>query len=143
MKNFYLIEMVNGDMYDTILPDEKSEAIKAARAIYNALSTYDKKRRSEAYVVYADAEDGIIDLDTSEFVTDLLTKKEISLDNGIHFMTAEEAMPEIEEKRLWDVVAEYMDDDTREEVHNEIAPCSELEFLKKYLEIAAEDLVIG
>lgn len=143
MKKFYLIEVVNGDMYDTILPDEKTEAIKAARAIYNALSSYDKKRRSEAYVVYADAEDGIVDLDTSEFVTDLLTEKQISLDNGIHFMTAEEAMPEIEEKGLWDVVAEYMEDDAREEANREIAPCTELEFLKKYLEIATEDLVIG
>lgn len=71
MKKFYLIEVVNGDMYDTILPDEKNEAIKAARTIYGRLSTYDKKRRSEAYVVYADAEDGIIDLDTSEFIEDL------------------------------------------------------------------------
>jgi len=69
--------------------------------------------------------------------------KEISLDNGSHYMTAEEAMPEIEEKGLWDVVAEYMEDDAREKVNNEIAPCTELEFLKKYLEIATEDLVIG
>ncbi len=71
------------------------------------------------------------------------TMKEISLDNGLHYMTAEEAMPEIEEKGLWDVIAEYMEDDAREEANREIAPCTELEFLKKYLEIATEDLVIG
>jgi hypothetical protein len=71
------------------------------------------------------------------------TMKEISLDNGHTFLTAEEAMPEIEEKGLWDVVAEYMEDDAREEANREIAPCTELEFLKKYLEAATEDLVIG
>lgn len=69
--------------------------------------------------------------------------KEISLDNGIRFMSAEEAMPEIFERNLWDVVVSMMDDDTRERVHFELAPCSELEFLRRYLEVAREDLVIG
>lgn len=58
-------------------------------------------------------------------------------------MTAEEAMPEIIERHLWPVVEQLMDDDTREQVHRELAPCTELEFLARYLEIADDDLIIG
>ena len=43
----------------------------------------------------------------------------------------------------WDYVVSYMDDETREQVHSELAPCSELDFLKRYLEIAKTDLIIG
>lgn len=69
--------------------------------------------------------------------------KHISLDNGRTWMTAEEAMDEINERNLWDVVVEMMDDETREAVHNDIAPCTEAEFLAEYLRRAPSDLVIG
>lgn len=36
---------------------------------------------------------------------------------------------------LMDAIATYMDDEKREQVHNEIAPCSPEEFLKKYLKL--------
>jgi hypothetical protein len=67
----------------------------------------------------------------------------ISLDNGHTYMTAQEAMAEITDNNLWDAVVNMMDDDTREQVHRELAPCTELEFLQRYLEIAPHDLVIG
>lgn len=67
----------------------------------------------------------------------------ISLNNGRSYMTAQEAMPEITSRNLWDAVISMMDADTRETVHNEIAPCTELEFLGRYLELASNDLVIG
>lgn len=67
----------------------------------------------------------------------------ISLDNGRSYMEADEAAPVIAERNLWDVVIHYMDDDTREQVHRELAPCSNIEFLRRYLEIAPCDLVIG
>ena len=35
-----------------------------------------------------------------------------------------------------------MDDDAREEVHDELAPCTNKQFLKRYLEIAPFDLCI-
>ena len=69
--------------------------------------------------------------------------KRISLDNGHTYMTAQEAMPEITDNNLWDAVTQAMDDDTREAVHNEIAPCTEAEFLAAYLERADDDLIIG
>lgn len=69
--------------------------------------------------------------------------KQISLDNGRTYMTAEEAIPEILENKLWPVVVQLMDGDTREQVYNELAPCTELEFLARYLAIAPHDLVIG
>ena len=69
--------------------------------------------------------------------------KEISLDNGMTYMTAEEAMAEINARNLWEVVVQMMDDETRERVHDELAPCTDAEFLARYLEIAPEDLIIG
>lgn len=36
---------------------------------------------------------------------------------------------------LMDTIASYMDDDKRETVHAELAPCEPEEFLKRYLEL--------
>lgn len=68
--------------------------------------------------------------------------KEISLDNGNTYMSADEAMPAIIERDLWDAVTEMMDAETREAVHAELAPCTDLAFLSRYLELAPYDLVI-
>lgn len=69
--------------------------------------------------------------------------KDISLNNGRTYMTAEEAMPEILERGLWDSVVNAMDPEIREKAHALAAPCSELAFLEMYLELADEDLIIG
>ena len=69
--------------------------------------------------------------------------KKISLDNGHSYMTAQEAMPEITSRNMWDTVINMMDDDTREKVHSELVPCTEVEFLMRYLELANDDLIIG
>ena len=70
-------------------------------------------------------------------------KNMISLDNGRTYLTAEEAMPEIIENNLWNVIVNMMDDEVREDVHADLAPCTELEFLAGYLRRAEEGLVIG
>lgn len=67
------------------------------------------------------------------------TMKQISIDNGRTYCTAEEAL----NAHDLATIAHYMDNDTREQVHRELAPCTELEFLVHYLEIAPHDLVIG
>ncbi|NMA32316.1 MAG: hypothetical protein GX944_00085, partial [Alphaproteobacteria bacterium] len=54
----------------------------------------------------------------------------ISIDNGRSFCEVEEVLQVIE----WDVVVNYMDDNIRERVHDELAPCTEEEFLNRYLE---------
>lgn len=38
-------------------------------------------------------------------------------------------------QELMDTIASYMDDDKREQVHFELAPCDPEEFLKRYLEL--------
>ena len=65
--------------------------------------------------------------------------KQISINNGATYITPAAALEEIS----LDTMAEYMYDDTREAVHNEIAPCTDLEFLERYLEIAPDDLING
>ena len=63
----------------------------------------------------------------------------ISINNGATYTTPAEALEEISIATM----AEYMDNDTREDVHNELAPCSNVEFLERYLELAPADLIIG
>lgn len=43
----------------------------------------------------------------------------------------------------FDAIAAVMDDDTREMVAFDVAPCSDVEFLREYLKRAEEDLIIG
>ena len=43
-------------------------------------------------------------------------------------------MAKIEQKTM-DAIAAYMDDDKREQVRFELAPCDPEEFLKRYLEL--------
>ena len=69
--------------------------------------------------------------------------KQISLNNGCTYMDAREAMPEIMERNLWEAVVNLMDNDVREAVADDMAPCSEEEFLKEYLARANDDLVVG
>ena len=69
--------------------------------------------------------------------------KQISLNNGRNYMDVDEAMTEIMERSLWETVVSLMDDGIREAVADDMAPCSEEEFLKEYLARANDDLVVG
>ena len=70
-------------------------------------------------------------------------KNMISLDNGRTWITAEEAMDEINERNLWDVIVNMMDDDICEAVNADLAPCTDEEFLADYLRRSDDGLVIG
>ena len=65
--------------------------------------------------------------------------RKISIDNGLSYVTPKEALKQFG----LDVIAYYMDDEDRERTHRDVAPCTDLEFLTRYLEIAREDLIIG
>ena len=69
----------------------------------------------------------------------------ISLNNSATFKTYNDLDIDDIDKIVtdWDNVVSYMDDETREQVHGELAPCDNLAFLKRYLEIAKTDLIIG
>ena len=41
-------------------------------------------------------------------------------------------------QELMDTIASYMDDEKREDVHLELAPCEPEEFLKRYLELDSD-----
>ena len=65
--------------------------------------------------------------------------KKISIDNGTTYIEPAEALEAIG----MDAIVNVMDDDLRESVHADLAPCSDLEFLTAYLDRAEEDLIIG
>lgn len=40
--------------------------------------------------------------------------------------------------KYWNAIVNLMDDEKREQVHRELAPCSNEEFLQRYLELDKE-----
>lgn len=69
----------------------------------------------------------------------------LSVDNGATYIAADEdaELQAAIDKVGWGEIVSFMDDDAREQAHSDVAPCTELEFLKRYLEIAPCSLVIG
>lgn len=65
--------------------------------------------------------------------------RDISIDNGHSYIEPAEALEQVS----LEVMVYYMDDDAREAAHRELAPCTDLEFLTRYLELAPHDLIIG
>ena len=68
----------------------------------------------------------------------------LSIDNGHSYYTS------VEIENVWNAIRPYyhaivqaMDDDVREEVHADIAPCTDAEFLSEYLRRASDDIIIG
>lgn len=64
---------------------------------------------------------------------------QISIDNGHSYTTPAEALEAVGMA----TIVNMMDDDTREAVHADLAPCAEAEFLAAYLERASDDIIIG
>lgn len=71
--------------------------------------------------------------------------KKISLNNGVTFKSFNALDIDDIDTILagWDNIVSYMDDETREQAHSDVAPCDILDFLKRYLDIAKTDLIIG
>ena len=72
--------------------------------------------------------------------------KFVSLDNGHSLIRAEDVIQYLSVPNCpisWDTLVSFMDDELIEQVNSELAPCSELEFLTRYLELSKEDLIIG
>jgi hypothetical protein len=96
-----------------------------------------------------DREQLISEYDLTEDEADVLTEAldefehkhphHISIDNGNDFVDPVEAVESMD----WDVIVNAMDDDTREAVNAELAPCTNEAFLTRYLQLAPEDLIVG
>ena len=67
-------------------------------------------------------------------------EKHISLDNGNSWLSPAEAL----DQTTLDALADYMESYAREQAHNTLdLPCTDLEFLTRYMELAPCDLIIG
>jgi len=42
----------------------------------------------------------------------------------------------------WDTIVSYMDDDIREQIHGELAPCTEEAFWERYMELDPENEIL-
>lgn len=60
------------------------------------------------------------------------------LESAIDFLESYEEETDSIDQELMDTIATYMNDEIRERVHFELAPCSPKEFLKRYLELDAD-----
>lgn len=136
MIQWYLIDETNSDSFGECLnTSSKAVAVREMITQWNHLSNYDKKIRRRFYVSLTH--------DIDEVRLSIPSRK-ISIDNGAHFSEVDdELMEQIEERNLWDTIVEFMDNETRELVHAAFAPCSDRTFLKNYLLLANNDLIIG
>ena len=108
-----------------------------ARALYDG--GWRSKDRGELVLQYELGENEADTLVRELERIEVSTKKRISIDNGSTFITPAEAIKNMS----WDVIVNAMDDEVREKVHAELAPCTNTEFLNRYLELASEDLIVG
>jgi len=69
-------------------------------------------------------------------------EKGISFNNGHTFYFADQLSDDTI-NNYWELLILAMDDTIRENVHLELAPCTNQEFLDRYMELATEDLIIG
>lgn len=60
------------------------------------------------------------------------------LESAIEFVDSYEKEADSIDQELMETIATYMNDEIRELVHSELAPCSPEEFLKRYLELDAD-----
>lgn len=67
---------------------------------------------------------------------------QVSLDNGNTFHDASTVDSKVLAAK-WEALSGMMDDDIRERVHGELAPCTNVEFLARYLELSPDNLVLG
>lgn len=65
--------------------------------------------------------------------------KKISIDNGVSFILPDEAV------KIAGIftIAQMMDDDVREYVHNNCNCVNDVDFVREYLRYAHDDLIIG
>ena len=72
----------------------------------------------------------------------------ISFNNGRSYYDADEirsiGLDKIlsDEHVTWDYIATVMDDEIREQVHRELAPCSNEDFLIRYLELSPDNFIV-
>lgn len=142
------------------LPGDEATAENMIRLLGSSETTEDDAQRFAAHLIafgwelfedsdgqlwcrrYNDEDVEMDEDDRQAAIAECFRTHEISLDGGTNFLTADEAMPRIIERGLWNALAEMMHDATRERVHAELAPCSELAFLRRYLELAPFDLIL-
>lgn len=132
-------ELVTGD----IIVESPAEAIESFwealrdKAADNSQTLdFDGNRVYEVDNETGERDDEYYLKDTAEAV---IIPAQVSIDNGASFTTPGEALKAVGMATL----AELMNDECREAVHGEMAPCTEEEFLTRYLEIAPADLIIG
>ena len=104
-------------------PDGLAEIVNTRTVFYTA-----SEMRTMLYAKYLEWEDSA----------------SLSLDNGHTYLIADDLKDNREEiLSKWDEIVNLMDDEIREEVNSEMAPCDEIEFLAEYLRKASTDLIVG
>lgn len=122
-------------LYDRTDPLEIEEIETKYGFRYNMRGVFKRTNMTEAELIE----------DLEALYDELYAPKKISLDNGRTMLTADEVAEELGESysAQWAMLINNMDDEVRERVHEECAPCSPVAFLKRYLELAEDDLIIG
>lgn len=132
--------MYTGDEMSLLLGSDATDADATRFAAYLLSEGWELVENSNGQVE-AWRGSAMTDEEKQAALADCFRVHEVSLDNGLSYMAADEAMRAIEARGLWDAIVEVMNDEVREAVCAE-AEYSDLEFLRRYLELAPYDIVI-
>ena len=76
----------------------------------------------------------------SDVIDSVIIPRRISIDNGATFIEPEEAL----DRMPYAQIENFMDEEVVAEILREpLAPCTQIKFLKRYLELAKADLIVG
>lgn len=96
----------------------------------NKVTSIDEALRLSLYMLPDDADDDqLVEEETGDYVNAWYTQLElIPYDAAAHVLIG----------HSWDSIVALMDDDLREEIHADFAPCGNYEFLREYMKAHAE-----
>jgi len=118
MKYIYFYAFDDNDIY-TVEFDSKEDAIKYGDEDWSTFTRREKKECQDCYILESINPD-----EEAENHYDGDYVRIYKNEKGFAFL----------DNNLMDTIASYMDDDIREDLHEKLAPCDNIDFLKAYVE---------
>ena len=130
MKKFYIMVDTYATSTYEVLAKTEDEAREKVQKIIDGENFFEEYRKNCEF----------FEPSQSDVVDSILIPRRISIDNGATFVEPEEAL----DRMPYATIENFMDDEVVAEILREpLAPCTQIKFLKRYLELAKADLIVG
>lgn len=130
MKKFFIMVDTYATATYEVLAETQDEAHEKVQEIIDGENFFEEYRKNCEF----------FEPSQSDVVDSILIPRRISIDNGANFIEPEEAL----DRMPYATIENFMDEEVVAEILREpLAPCTQIKFLKRYLELAKADLIIG